>query len=97
MNNLSLILFSKNYLFKIQNPTWFFIGIILLILGSFVIVFDYPQIQYFESMNSEIYSSLELEQKEIHNRLKIEFSIGIVILLAGTALFAVSFFRNSGK
>ena len=48
-------------------------------------------------MNSEIYSSLELEQKEIHNRLKIEFSIGVVILLAGTALFAVSFFRNSGK
>ena len=97
MNNLSLILFSKNYLFKIQNHTWFFIGIILLILGSFVIVFDYPQIQYFENMNSEIYSSLELEQKEIHNRLKIEFSIGVVILLASTALFAVSFFRNSGK
>ena len=97
MNNLSLILFSKNYLFIIQNPTWFFIGIILLILGSFIVVFDYPQIQYFENMNSEIYSSLELEQKEIHNRLKIEFSIGVVILLAGTALFAVSFFRNSGK
>ena len=81
----------------IQNPTWFFIGIILLILGSFVTIFDYPQIQYFENMNSEMYTTLESEQKEIHNRLIIEFSIGIVILLAGGALFAMSFFRNSKK
>ena len=82
---------------NIQNPTWFFIGIILLILGSFVTIFDYPQIQYFENMNSEMYTTLESEQKEIHNRLIIEFSIGIVILLAGGALFAMSFFRNSKK
>ena len=81
----------------IQNPTWFFIGIILLILGSFIILFDYPQIQYFDKIEPEIYATLEYEQKEIHNRLKIEFSIGIVILLAGGALFTTSFFRNSKK
>ncbi|MBT3743656.1 MAG: hypothetical protein HOF81_03515 [Thaumarchaeota archaeon] len=81
----------------IQNPTWFFIGIILLILGSFIILFDYPQIQYFDKIEPEIYATLESEQKEIHNRLKIEFSIGIVILLAGGALFTTSFFRNSKK
>ena len=97
MNNLSLIHFLKKYLINIQNSTWFFIGIILLILGSFVTIFDYPQIQYFENMNSEMYTTLESEQKEIHNRLIIEFSIGIVILLAGGALFAMSFFRNSKK
>ena len=97
MNNLSLIHFLKKYLINIQNPTWFFIGIILLILGSFVAIFDYPQIQYFENMNPEMYATLESEQKEIHNRLIIEFSIGIVILLAGGALFAMSFFRNSKK
>ena len=68
-----------------------------MILGSFVTIFDYPQIQYFENMNSEMYTTLESEQKEIHNRLIIEFSIGIVILLAGGALFAMSFFRNSKK
>ena len=79
----------------IQNPTWFFIGIILLILGSFIILFDYPQIQYFDKIEPEMYATLESEQKEIHNRLKIEFSIGIVILLAGMALFVTSFFRNS--
>ncbi len=81
----------------IQNPTWFFIGIILLILGSFIILFDYPQIQYFDKIEPEIYATLESEQKEIHNRLKIEFSIGIVILFAGGALFTTSFFRNSKK
>jgi len=79
------------------KPTWFFIGIILLILGSFIAVFDYPQIQYFENMDSEIYATLESEQKDIHNRLIIEFSVGIVILLAGGVLFAMSFFRNSKK
>ena len=82
---------------SIQNSIFFFIGIILLILGSFVSVFDYPQIQYFENMDSEMYLTLESEQKEIHSRLIIEFSIGIVILLAGMALFVTSFFRNSKK
>ncbi len=92
-----MVHFLKKYLVNIQNPTWFFIGIILLILGSFVAIFDYPQIQYFENMDSEMYATLESKQKEIHNRLIIEFSIGIVILLAGGALFVVSFFRNSKK
>nr|AIF12205.1 hypothetical protein [uncultured marine thaumarchaeote KM3_54_G11] len=74
-----------------------FIGIILLILGSFVTIFDYPQIQYFENMDSEMYATLESEQKEIHNRLIIEFSVGLVILLAGGASFIMSFFKNSKK
>jgi|TARA_B100001540_G_scaffold308620_1_gene323579 hypothetical protein len=87
--------FSQKILVHIQTPTWFFIGVILLILGSFVTIFDYPQIQYFENMDREMYATLESEQKEIHTRLKIEFSIGIVILLAGSAMFIVSFFRNS--
>ena len=60
-------------------------------------LFDYPQIQYFDKIEPEMYATLEYEQKEIHNRLKIEFSIGIVILLAGMALFVTSFFRNSKK
>ena len=97
MNNLSLIHFLKKYLVNIQNPTWFFIGMILLILGPFIIIFDYPQIQYFENMDSEMYATLESEQKEIHNRLIIEFSVGLVILLGGGASFVVSFFRNSKK
>ena len=92
-----MVHFLKKYLINIQNPSFFFIGIILLILGSFVTVFDYPQIQYFENLDSEIYSTLDSEQKEIHNRLKIEFSIGIIILLAGGAFFILSVFKNSSK
>jgi len=92
-----MVHFLKKYLINIQNPTFFFIGIIMLILGSFITIFDYPQIQYFENMDLEIYSTLESEQKEIHNRLKIEFSIGIIILLAGGAFFILSVFKNSSK
>ena len=81
----------------IINHTWFFIGIILLILGTFVTVFDYPQIQYFENMDSQMYSSLDSETKEIHKRLQIELSIGITILLAGGTSLTFSLFRKKKK
>ena len=81
-------------MFNIINSTWFFIGIILLILGTFVTVFDYPQIQYFENMDSQTYASLNSETKEIHKRLQIELSIGITILLTGGMFFGLSIFRK---
>tara|TARA_B100000029_G_scaffold456981_1_gene485385 strand:+ start:117 stop:380 length:264 start_codon:yes stop_codon:yes gene_type:complete len=68
-----------------KNPTIFFVGIILLILGLFIIIFDYNQIQYFENMDPQIYSSIEIKQKEIHSRLLIEFSVGLGILFIGVA------------
>ena len=80
---------------KIQNSAWFFIGIILLILGSFVTVFDYPQIQYFENMDSEMYATLDSEKREIHQRLQIELSIGFTILLAGGMFLTLSLFRKT--
>jgi len=46
-------------------------------------------------MDHEMYTALESEQKDIHNRLKIELSIGIVILLAGSTMFVMSFLNNS--
>ena len=84
-------------MFNIINSTWFFIGIILLILGTFVTVFDYPQIQYFENMDSQMYASLDSETKEIHKRLQIELSIGITILLAGGTSLTFSLFRKKKK
>tara|TARA_B100000029_G_scaffold456854_1_gene485177 strand:- start:106 stop:384 length:279 start_codon:yes stop_codon:yes gene_type:complete len=89
-----MIHFFKKSLIHIQNPIWFFIGVVLLILGSFIIIFDYPQIRYFENIGQEMFATLEFEQKELYNRLKIEFSIGIVILFAGSAMFVVSLFKN---
>ena len=75
---------------NIINHTWFFIGIVLLILGSFITIFDYPQIQYFENMDSQMYASLDSEKRDIHQRLQIELSIGLSILMAGIAFFTLS-------
>ena len=79
---------------NIINHTWFFIGIILLILGSFITIFDYPQILYFENMDSQMYASLDSEKRDIHQRLQIELSIGITILLAGGMFLGLSLFRK---
>ena len=53
----------------------FFTGIAVFLLGTFVVIFDFPQIQYFETMKSESYYLLDEEKKNIHQRLIIEFSI----------------------
>ena len=76
---------------EIKNITLFFTGIAVFLLGSFVVIFDFPQIQYFETMKSESYYLLDEEKKNIHQRLIIEFSIGVGMLFLGGVLLAVSF------
>ena len=56
-------------------------GLIILILGSFVIVFDYPQIQYFNNLENENRITLEIEQKEIFQKIMVEFTIGIILFV----------------
>ena len=75
---------------EIKNIGWFFIGLIILIVGTFIVIFDYPQIQYFDNLESESYYLLDEEKKNIHQRLKIEFSIGIIFVFVGIALLLVS-------
>ena len=79
---------------EIKNIGWFFIGLIILIVGSFIVIFDYPQIQFFDSLESESYYLLDEEKKNIHQRLKIEFSIGAVFVFVGIALLLVSLIWN---
>ena len=79
---------------EIKNVTLFFIGIIVLILGVLIIIFDYPQIQFLENLDSESYYLLDEEKKNIHQRMIIEFSIGIVILVIGTLLVMGSFLKR---
>ena len=55
---------------EIKNITIFFIGIAVLILGILIIIFDYPQIQYFEKMNFQ--NIIEEKDREIYQRLIIE-------------------------
>jgi len=57
-----------------------------LILGSFVIVFDYPQIQYLNNLENENYVTLETEQKEIFQKILVEFIIGIILFVFGISL-----------
>lgn len=79
---------------EIRNQTLFFSGIIVLILGMLIIIFDYPQIQFLENMDSESYYLLDEEKKEIHQRMIIEFFAGMGIFVAGIVLLAVSFLRR---
>ncbi len=78
----------------IKNTTLFFIGIIILILGVLVILFDYPQIQFFESMDLESYYLLGENERSIHQRLIIEFAIGIIISIIGVSVLAGSLLKR---
>jgi len=79
---------------EIKNVTLFFIGIIILILGALIIIFDFPQIQYFHKMSLKSYQLLHEEQREIHQRLIWEFSVGVVILGLGVLTLITSFLKR---
>jgi len=56
-----------------------------------VIIFDYPQMQFIESkLKSDL--SLNQEQNNIYQRLKIELIIGFMILVIGFSILFWSFF-----
>ena len=82
---------------EIKNVGWFFAGLIILIVGIFIVIFDYPQIHYFENLETESYFLLDEEKKNIHQRLKIEYSIGVTILFVGIGLCGFSFIRKKLK
>lgn len=65
-------------------------GLIILILGSFVIVFDYPQIEYFNYLENDNYITLETEQKEIFQKILVEFTIGVILFVSGISLIVIS-------
>ena len=73
-----------------KNTTFFLTGVSTAILGMLVMVFDYPQVQYFEQMPPESYSLLNIEEKSIHQRLLVEITIGSVIFSVGAGLVGFS-------
>ena len=76
-----------------QKWNFFFIGIVFLILGSLIVLFDYPQIQFLDKVKSEQdYGYLEIS--DVHERLKIEISIGIGFVIIGIVLFILSFLKG---
>jgi len=82
---------------EIKNVGLFFIAIIILIVGTFIVIYDYPQIQYFENFEAESYYLLDDEEKNIHQRLRIEYSMGIMILVIGIVLCIFSLVRKTKK
>ena len=79
---------------EIRNQRKFLVGLIILILGSFVIVFDYPQIQYFNHLEKDNYIVLENEQREIFQRIQIEFTIGVILFVSGISLILISMLKR---
>lgn len=80
---------------EIKNTTFFLTGIAVLVLGLFVMTFDYPQIQYFEQLSPESYALLGFEEKSIHQRLLVEFTVGTAIFSAGAGLAVFSVIKKS--
>jgi hypothetical protein len=79
---------------EIRNQRKFLVGLIILILGSFVIVFDYPQIQYFYYLEKDTTQILEKDEKEIYQKILVEFSIGIILLGLGIFLILISILKR---
>ena len=64
-------------------------------IGLFIVIYDYPQIKYFDNFEFDSYLLLDEDKKNIHQRLKIEFSIGITFLLFGIGLIIFSLIKKT--
>jgi len=79
---------------EIRNQKKFLIGLVIIILGTFIIVYDYPQIEYFNNLEKETFQILENNKKEIYQKIFIEFSIGIILFVLGITLILISIFKR---
>jgi len=59
---------------EIRNQKKFLLGLIIMILGSFVIVLDYPQVQYFYYLENNTSQTLEKDRIEIYQKILIKFN-----------------------
>ena len=85
--------FCEGFL-EIRNQRKFLVGLIILILGSFVIVFDYPQIEYLNYLENDNSITLEKDKKEIFQKILIEFTIGVILLIIGIVLILISMLKR---
>jgi len=70
-------------------------GLLIFMIGIFIVIYDYPQIKYFDNFEFDSYLLLDEDKKNIHQRLKIEFSIGITFLLSGIGLIIFSLIKKT--
>ena len=65
-----------------------------MILGTFIIVYDYPQIEYFNDLEKETFQILENDKREIYQKILIEFLVGIIFFGIGIMLILISIFKR---
>ena len=65
-----------------------------MILGSFIIVFDYPQIEYFNYLENDTSQIFETDKKEIYQKILVEFSIGVILFGVGIMLILISMLKK---
>ena len=65
-----------------------------VILGAFIMVFDYPQIEYFNYLENDIYQILENDKKEIYQKILVEFLFGIILFGLGIMLILISIIKR---
>ena len=79
---------------EIRNQKKFLVGLIILILGAFIIVFDYPQIEYFNYLENNTSQIFETDKKEIYQKILVEFSIGVILFGLGIMLILISMLKR---
>ena len=65
-----------------------------MILGTFIIVYDYPQIEYFNDLKKETFQILENDKRKIYQKILIEFLVGIIFFGIGIMLILISIFKR---
>ena len=65
-----------------------------MILGAFIIVFDYPQIEYFNYLENNTSQIFETDKKEIYQKILVEFSIGVTLFGLGIILILISILKR---
>ena len=65
-----------------------------MILGAFIMVFDYPQIEYFNYLENDIYQILENDKKEIYQKILVEFFVGVTLFGLGIMLILISILKR---
>ena len=65
-----------------------------MILGAFIIVFDYPQIEYFNYLENKTSQIFETDKKEIYQKILVEFSIGVILFGLGIMLILISMLKR---
>ena len=65
-----------------------------MILGAFIMVFDYPQIEYFNYLENNTSQIFETDKKEIYQKILVEFSIGEILFGLGIMLILISMLKR---